>query len=104
MNPPLSWPLVSAKPRTEALGLLRDLVNQWGDLVDYQVYSDVAALLRVEVAGRKLPDFWDALSLSFRLVVPRPQAATEQEVTVALAVTFLDATGDLSQPVPAVPG
>jgi shikimate kinase len=101
----LYWNGVSHKDRNLAIHELEEIVNRYGFITDYHMFSDMEISFHIEIVEQRIPgliaDLKDLISLEGRGPV---NAESEQERSIYLRVTFLKGTGNLEIHVPSVPG
>ena len=99
------WTAYSDQERHAAINQIQALVAQYGDLVDIRLFSDISITMTIEIAECKIDKLHMALANMMSMdAVALLDAYSTKERTIYLNISFLHATGDLKQEVPAVPG
>ena len=99
------WHGISHKDRNPAIHELEGIVNRYGFITDYHMFSDMEISFHIEIEEKRIPglftDLEDLISLEGRGPV---DPESEQERSILLRVTFVKSTGNLEIEVPSVPG
>ena len=99
------WHGISHKDRNPAIHELEGIVNRYGFITDYHMFSDMEISFHIEIEEKRIPglftDLKDLISLEGRGPV---DPESEQERSILLRVTFVKSTGNLEIEVPPVPG
>lgn len=104
-NESLYWKGFSQNERVPALDGIEKIIQKYGFLTDFHMFSDVEISFRIEIGEQKIRAFHTDLALLLNLDNPVPPLSeSTQERVIFLNVTFLKSTGDFRNEVPAVPG
>ncbi len=99
------WTAVYKNERMQGLNDLKICIDNYGFIVDFHFFSDLAVSMEIAIEERKVNPLYMALaqliSLS-KFKVPDSESAKER--TVMLNVTFTKGTGNLKVEVLKVPG
>lgn len=99
------WTAYSDQERHAAINQIQSLVAQFGDLVDIRLFSDISITMTIEIAECKIDNLHHALANRLKIdAFALLDSSSTKERTIYLNISFLHATGDLKQEVPAVPG
>ncbi len=93
------------KDRLSGINEIKDIVNKYGFVIDFKMFSDVSMSLSVEIEERKI----DALSSKLKEILKLDDfqnlnTESKNESLVLLNVTFNKGQGDLRRSAPAIPG
>jgi hypothetical protein len=99
------WKGYSHKDRNIAIYDIENLVNKYGSITDFHMFSDVEINLKIEIEERKIYKLYvelkDYLDLdNFEDL----DSESTNDRTILLNITFLKSTGNLKIEVPNVPG
>jgi hypothetical protein len=101
----LFWTAYSNDERHLAITSIKDIVNQFGDMVDYKFFSDISINMTIEIEEYKINAMHMALSKIVSIDGFEPiDSKAKTERTIYMNVTFTKATGNLKIEVPEVPG
>lgn len=97
----LHWTAYTGQLRFSALQEVENIINQFGYIVNFKEFSDLAINIEIEIEPSRIEDLHKALSKHFTIDEP---VETGNWSTIFLNITFGSGTGDLKIPVPEVPG
>jgi hypothetical protein len=101
----LFWTAYSNDERHFAITSIKDIVNQFGDMVDYKFFSDISINMTIEIEEYKINAMHMALSKIVSIDGYEPiDSHAKTERMIFMNVTFTKATGNLKIEVPEVPG
>lgn len=101
----LYWKAYCRGERIEAVSGMEKIVNNYGYITDYKMFSDFSISLRIELKESDIDPLYEALKSLLTMDPADPvSSGSTCERTVFLSVTFLKGHGDLSIENPAVPG
>lgn len=99
------WTGYCYKPRNQAIYEINQIVNQYGALLDFKMFSDVSMSLVIEIEARNLAVLKHALQEWVQIDEDAPFESNGKQTCFILAhLTFTKGTGNLKIEVPAVPG
>lgn len=99
------WTGYSSEERHAAISAIADIVSQYGDVVDFKLFSDISLSMVIEMEELNVDTLYDELAGRLRMDdFERLNAHTTRERTVYLNITFAKGSGDLIIEVPSVPG
>ena len=103
----LKWQAFSNSDRNETIQRVKDAISSNdGYILNFQMFSDLALSLSIEIAPNKLDSLRTSLGNEMVLsesLDSRPKPSTK-ECMIHLNLSFGKGTGDLKVEVPAVPG
>ena len=104
-NTNLYWKGYCNKDRNAAIYEIEIIVNNYGYIIDFHMYSDIEVCLKVEIEERKIPDLYSKLNSFLSLNdIKYEKSDSAHERIVFINITFTQSTGNLRIEVPAVPG
>lgn len=99
------WKGYTHKDRNIAIYEIENLVNKYGSITDFHMFSDMEINLTIEIEEQKINKLYvelrDYLDLD-NIGDLNPASTTER--SVSLNITFLKSSGNLRIEVPNVPG
>jgi hypothetical protein len=102
---PTFWKGYSNRERHAEISNISSIISQFGDIVDFKLFSDVSISITMEVSAQNAGALLEALQDCIQIVEVTPlPAASAREITIYLNLTFSVATGNLKIEVPQVPG
>ena len=101
----LYWKGFCNKDRNVGIYEVERVINQYGFIVDFKMFSDMEINLKIDIEERNIDNLYHALSayLSLNELKDISSSARTGRI-VLLNITFTQATGNLKIEVPAVPG
>jgi hypothetical protein len=104
-NRPLFWKGVSNKERNETILEIEKLINRFGYITDFKLFSDIEMTLTIELKESAiLPLYIDMKEVLEMSEFPYIQSDSERERVIFLNLTFLLGSGNKRNEVPAIPG
>lgn len=104
-KPQFYWKAYCNKERHVAIHQIENIVNQYGFITDFHMFSDMELNLKIEIAENKIIRLYEALN---EFMETGGYSATETlsttERLLLLNITFTKSTGNLIIEVPAIPG
>jgi hypothetical protein len=101
----INWKGYTKKNRNLAIHELKNIIGRFGYILEYNLFSDMALSLIIEIEERKINSLYNELneyiSMEKNDLVP---ATSDGERVLTLHVTFSESSGDLEHLVPDVPG
>ena len=99
------WTAGSNNERHSEIDKVKNVVNKFGDIVDFKFFSDLSLNVKIEIQELRIDELFGNLSNiigmdSFESL----NSKSPKERTVYLNITFIKGTGDLYIEVPSVPG
>lgn len=108
LPPRISWNAISLNERHKDIDALKRTISlNGGDLMDFNLFSDLGMGMRIEVEERNIERLFVALQSVLVLTEGLPEElnpTAEKEWVVNMHVTFAKGTGDLAAQIPNVPG
>ena len=100
------WSAIYRGERNEGIVRIKDCVGAFGFITGFQYFSDISASMVIEVSEKKLQALFAELGSIVSLTEEKIEnnSDTVDECVVYLNITFAQATGDMRNVVPAVPG
>ena len=99
------WTGYCNRERTAAISELEKLVNQYGYITDFKLFSDISIAIKIELEEFKIDKLYDALKKYISLNdFDSVNSVSHAERVIYLNITFMKGTGDLKIDIPAVPG
>lgn len=89
--------------RTEAITKTEAIIQQYGTILDFSLFSDVSLALVVEIHGQNIPIIMHALD-STLLFNDNTEPIQQINYHVFLNITFTLGTGNMKHRIPEVPG
>lgn len=99
------WTGYSSGDRHHIITRARETVANYGDIVDFKLFSDISIVITIEIPERNIDVLYNELKAYMLLDeygVLNPKS--DKERVIYLNITFTRATGDLKVEVPSVPG
>ena len=104
----VNWRAISSGDRNIIIESVKQAISKSdGYILNFQLFSDLALSLTIEIEEKQIPALYQALSPLLNLIEPLPanlNSHSEKEWWVLMNITFSQGTGDVSQEVPMVPG
>ena len=100
----LFWKAYTHLNRHEAIDLLKQIVSQYGSIIDFKPFSDLDLSLEISINEDRLPILLKSLQEHFTVDAPDFIVESNQERLLYLNITFTQSTGNLIVEVPAIPG
>ena len=99
------WKAVCREDRNAGISHTESAVSQYGFIVDFKMYSDLEAVLRIEIEESKIKDLFEKLKTVLEMDdVEILHSDSDRERTVFLNITFSAGTVDLKIEGPIGPG
>ena len=99
------WTGYSTDERHAAINKIQRIVSNYGDIVDFNLFSDISLSMKIEIEELKINKLYDELSRNIGIdKFEYLNSIAKQERTVYLNITFKKGTGNLKIEVPSVPG
>lgn len=99
------WTGYCNRERAAAISELEKLVNQYGYITDFKLFSDISIAIKIELEEYKVDKLYDALKKYISLNdFDSVHSVSQAERVIYLNITFMKGTGDLKIDIPAVPG
>lgn len=93
------------KERLSGINEIKEVINKFGFIVDFKMFSDVSVSISVEIEERKIDDLYIGLERIMKLEdFQRLNSNSNKESLILLNVTFNKGGGDLRIHAPAIPG
>ncbi len=89
--------------RYSAIPKIESIIQHYGTLLDFNLFSDISLSMLVEVPGDKVAIAISELS-SILLFQEEPNAFEEENYYLYLNVSFAAGKGDIKHSIPEVPG
>jgi hypothetical protein len=103
-----NWQVYTAKERYDALEQIKLIAaEQQAWLIDFKMYSDLAAYLRFEIEAQYLAAFYDHLNAFSPIEGDKPNTTDQEpecEIQVLLNISFSRGQGKRLDEIPKVPG
>lgn len=91
--------------RHAGISTMQKAIQKEGDIVNTHWFSDISIAFEIEIRESQLTALYAALqSVILLKAVDASQISFDNECTLFVNVTFSQATGNLTQEIPAVPG
>lgn len=91
--------------RHKAINEIQSLVSDYGDIIDFKFFSDIALSMVIEIKEFKIDKLYDDLCKKLGMTrFEYLNSKSEKERTIYLNITFNTGTGNLKIEVPSVPG
>ncbi len=100
----LFWKAYTHLNRHQAIDLLKQIISQYGAIMDFKPFSDLDLSLEISVNEDRLTALLLSLKKHFTIEAPDFLVESNQERLLYLNITFTQSTGNLIVEVPAVPG
>lgn len=98
------WSGISKEERTQAISDIKEIVNRYATILNFQRFSDLSLSLVLETEERRLKDMQEELN---RIMQTEGACATPtdyyRDCLVFLNVTFIKSTGDFEIKMPNFP-
>ncbi len=99
------WTAYTNEERHLAIRTIQQIVDKYGDIVDFKQFSDIALTMLIEIQECEINELYQTLSKcigmeSFDLL----ESKRGIERKLYLNINFSKATGNLKVEIPAVPG
>jgi len=108
MQPKLSWELFSNSDRNQIIDLIKQSIsNNEGCIINFNMFSDLALSLSIEIEEKHIPALYSELSLFVNLSeIGFHQFSSEssKEWLLFMNISFGKGKGYLKNEVPEVPG
>lgn len=104
-KPHFYWKAYCNKERHVAIHQIENIVNQYGFITDFHMFSDMEINLKIEIAENKIVRLYEALNEYMetgKYTDNGTQSTTER--LIMLNITFTRSTGNLKIEIPNVPG
>ena len=101
----LNWNAISNKDRINTISELTTVINNYGFIIDFKFYSDLAVALSIEIEEQKIQELFS--ELSHFLTMDKDynyRSKLSRERIILLNVTFAKSTGKQTNEIPSVPG
>lgn len=99
------WTGYSHDERHTAINTLKHIVSKYGDIVDFNLFSDISISIKIEIEEFKIDELYkDLCSFIGMDKFKSLNSTAKKERTIYLNVTFSLASGNLKIEVPSVPG
>lgn len=104
-NSNLYWKGFCNRNRNAAIYELESIINSFGYITDFHMYSDIEICLKIEIEEWKINNLYRELGsyLTLNEVIDM-NSDSDRERIVLINITFTQSTGNLKIEVPAVPG
>ena len=100
-----NWEAFCRKDRIAAISETENIVNRYASILDFHRFSDIALELTIEIDNSKAEALFKALNAIMTVTGDVPTASeANKESLIYINMRFAKGTGDLSIPVPEVPG
>ena len=104
----LNWQAYSGDDRNKSIDEIKRIISASdGCIVNFQMYSDLALSLSIEIEESHIPDLHKALCSILKISDLDPESIrpeSKKEWLVFLTVSFRHGTGELKKDIPSVPG
>jgi hypothetical protein len=91
--------------RTMAISDLEKVINTYGYITDFKVFSDISIAIKIELEEQNIDKLYAVLKKNMSLNnFNQVDSYSNADSIIFLNVTFIKGTGDLRIEVPAVPG
>jgi hypothetical protein len=100
----LFWKAYTHLNRHEAIDLFKQIISQYGSIMDFKPFSDLDLSLEIWINEDRLPALLKSLQEHFTIDAPDFIVESNQERLLYLNITFTQSTGNLIVEVPDVPG
>lgn len=99
------WTGYSNDERHAAINKIQSIISGYGDIVDFNVFSDISLSIKIEIDELKINKLYDELSRNMGIdKFEYLNSIAKVERTVYLNIIFNKGTGNLKIEVPSVPG
>lgn len=99
------WKGFSNKDRNIAIYEIENVVNQYGFIIDFQMFSDLELSIKIEIEEQNIYKLYMDLKTCLDLNVYEDlNSKSKNDRIILLNITFSKSTGNLRIRVPAVPG
>lgn len=99
------WSGYCSKNRMEAVGEIEKIIADYGFLIDFTRFSDMAMSLIVELEERNIDAFYEKLKSYLSLnEFALLNSQSKKERHILIHVSFTKSTGDLEIEIPQIPG
>ena len=102
-----NWQAISRDNRHQSLEYVKESISQNdGYIIGFQMYSDLAINLTIEMELKDVIFLYRSLSKSLRFLKPasEPSLDSDKDCIVHLNLSFTQGTGNLTQVIPDSPG
>lgn len=101
----LSWKGYTKKDRNQAINDLKDIISDYGYIIESNLFSDMALSLIIETEGGKIQGLRQALEGYLSISNQNdPEQFKEGYYLIFFNVTFIRGTGNMTHQVPEFPG
>ena len=101
----LYWKAFCNKDRNIAIYEIENVVNQYGFITDFHMFSDIEISIKIEIEEQNIYKLYKDLKTYLDLNdIEVLNSKLKNDRTILLNITFLKSTGNLKIEVPAVPG
>lgn len=106
MQKSLSWEAYSNDGRNRTIEIIRNTISyNDGCIINFNMFSDLAMTLSIEIEEIKIPQLHKALSFVIKLTeLEEINFVSTKEWTIFINLSFSNGTGYLKQEIPEVPG
>ncbi len=109
MKKSLSWEGYSNGNRIEIIDLIKFAIqNSDGAIMNFNMFSDLALTLSIEIPANRISDLHQALSKRLTISIKNEEELKEKnsikEKMIYLNVSFSKGTGNMKNEIPDVPG
>ncbi len=99
------WTGYSNDERHSAIKKIQGIVSKYGDVVDFNLFSDISLSMKIEIEELKIDKLYDELSCNMGIdKFEYSNSIAKQERTLYLNITFNKGAGNLKIEVSSVPG
>jgi hypothetical protein len=99
------WKAYCNTERNQAITEIQAIISQYGCIVDFQQFSDIALSIRIELEELNVNTLFSALQTYMALdSFENLDSVSSRERQVFLHITFIKGTGNVKNEIPAVPG
>ncbi len=99
------WTGFCNQERTAAISDLEKLVNHYGYITDFKLFSDISIAITIELQELNIDKLYNALKKYISLNdAESVNSVSSAERVIYLNITFMKGTGNLKIDIPAVPG
>lgn len=108
MQKTLSWQIFSNDDRNKVIESVKNTISDNdGFIINFNMFSDLALALSIEIEGNKIPALHEALSRVVRiskLELQELNLELNKEWIIFINISFGKGKGELKQEIPDVPG
>jgi hypothetical protein len=99
------WKGYCSKDRNEAIYEIENLVNRYGSITDFHMFTDIEINIKIEIEEQNIYNLYAELASYIALDSYEDlNSKSRNERSILLNITFLKSTGNLKIEVPNVPG